>query len=267
MHILKFICLVFILSVSHASEQDQVIPHLPKSKTITISGHPDYPPIIWVSGKGKKLKGIAVEAVQKIFSKIGVKVKIVPISTWARAQEQVRLGKVDMLLPPYKSKKREKIYSFVSTPFMMDDTVLFTAKGKDLHFEKLTDLRQYFGVAIINDSFGDDFDKADKKYLKVQRLIKTDQSFKFVLKGRADYLIAGYNAGISVATQMGITDKIDYHRKPVITTGMYLAISKRSKWNKPQIIDYLNREITELVTNSYFKSLEPKYFKQHANEK
>lgn len=233
---------------------------------VSITGHPDYPPVIWHSKKDDKLKGVAVEATETFLKELDYKVKNRPIATWARSLKEVSEGNVDIILPPYLTKPREKQYLYPQTPFMMDETVLFIRKDSNLKFTKLSDLRAYKGAAIINDSFGDEFDQYNRKVLKIKRLTKTEQCFRFLLKGRTDYVVAGKSAGIAVMAQMGVDDKIQIHSRPVIQTGMYLGASLKSKKNINKIIEHFEKRTLQWKKEGKFKELEEKYFRLYLKE-
>jgi polar amino acid transport system substrate-binding protein len=237
-----------------------------KNNQVSITGHPDYPPVIWHNKKEDKLKGIAVEALTKMLKEINIDIYNRPIATWGRALKEVSDGNVDILLPPYKTEPRLKQYLYPKKPFLMDETVIFLRKGQKLDLTSLADLRKYKGVAIINDSFGDVFDELDRTQLKMKRLTKTEQCFRFLLKGRADYVIAGKNAGISVMGQMGVSEDLEIHKLKVIQTGMYFGLSLKSKKQIGKIRDHLEKRTEELKKQGYFKELEEKYFKMYLRE-
>lgn len=237
-----------------------------KENVITLSGHPDYPPIIWFSKKENTLKGVAVELIQEMFSAHNIKIGLVPVSTWGRALEEVNQGRIDLLLPPYKTDERLRTYLFSEKPFMNDKTVLFVKKGKKIKYEKPLDLKNYKGVALINDSFGDEFDLAAKNSLTIQRLSKTSQSLNFLVRDRADYLIAGYSAGISVAIKENLKNEIEVLPKEIVSTGMYLAISKNSKWANNETMKIINKYISEKISEEKLSILIEKYLILYANE-
>lgn len=252
--------LLISLQFTHIHAQNKI------NNQITITGHPDYPPIIWHSKNDETLKGISVEAITKILKEINYDVKLRPIATWGRALKEVAVGHVDILLPPYKTEPRIKEYLYPNDPFSMDETVIFMKKGAELKLTNLVDLKKYKGAAIINDSFGDYFDQLDRKHLKMARLTKTEQCFRFLLRDRADYIIAGKNAGKSVIEQMKISDKIEIHKLKVIETGMYFGLSLKSKHDIGKIKSHLEKRTSELKKEGYFKKLEAKYFRIYIDE-
>ena len=232
---------------------------LPNNRTITVTGHPDYPPVVWQKKDSRELIGISVELLQKIFEEANIKVEVINTDTWGRAQVEVAKGNIDMLMPPYKNTEREKVYRYSKFPFLMDDTVVFVKKGKTFKFNSLNELIGKKGVAITHDSFGSSFDSFAEKKLSLHRLPKTEHCFKFLLKDRADYMVAGYTAGLAVAATMDILENIDVLHHRIIVTGMYLPISLASPWNIPEVHTFLEKRVQQLTSNGYVKKLEKKY--------
>jgi polar amino acid transport system substrate-binding protein len=255
-------------SFSSVAQTDLKKLALPNSRVINITGHPDYPPVMWINKDTKKFQGIAIEMMQMIFSEINVKVNFVNVDTWARAQEEVKSGRFDMLLPPYKIDERLPFYNYATEPFMQDETVVFVKKGYEFKFESYPDLLKYPGAAIINDSFGSEFDKFELTHKNISRLATTEQCFRFVDKGRARYIIAGRNAGLAALAIIGWEDRFVTLPKKIITTGMYAPISLKSKWNTPEVNNYLKSKFAEYNRNGIVKKLERKYlhlFKKEIN--
>lgn len=258
-----FITILSLINPSFGSDslkQKIIKMKLPHGRTIKVTAHPDYPPVVWFDTKSKTMKGVAVDLIQMILAEVDVKVEKVNVTSWGRAQEEVKVGRVDMLLPPYKTPDREKSYSFRGAPFLMDDTVIFVKKGQSFFYEKFDHLIGKKGVSIINDSFGHDFDSYAKEKLNMTRLTKTAQCFEFLLKDRADYFVAGYNAGLVVAKRMNINDEIDILPTRVVSTGMYFAISKQSQWNITDVENYISQRIIELHKDGTVERLQREYF-------
>jgi polar amino acid transport system substrate-binding protein len=238
----------------------------PNNRTINLTGHPDYPPVVWQEKGSRKLVGIAVKLLERAFSEINVKLNVINTDTWGRAQVEVAEGKIDILMPPYLNDERLKVYSYPKEPFLMDDTVIFVKKGHRFKFDKLDDLIGKTGVAIIHDSFGSEFDTFEKKSLKVTRLPKSEHSISFLLKGRAKYMVGGYNAVLAVASKMGVLDQVEVLPHRIIVTGMYTPISRISAWNSPELLSYLDRKVLEYKKEGYIKKLEEKYLKIYKAE-
>lgn len=258
---MKLLIILSLLAFSFTSvaETDLKKMALPNNRVITITGHPDYPPVMWINKETKEFQGIAIEMMQMIFSEIDVKVIFTNVDTWARAQEEVKNGKIDLLLPPYKTEERLPFYNYATEPFMQDETVVFVKKGQDFKFNSFEDLLKFPGTAIINDSFGSEFDKFEMTHKNITRLATTEQCFRFVDKDRARYVIAGLNSGMAALVQLRWEDRFVVLPKRVITTGMYAPISLKSKWNTPEVNNYLKLKFIEYNRKGIVKKLEKKY--------
>lgn len=265
-NLICFSILVSITSLAHAGSKEAALKVLP-SKEIIITGHPDYAPIIWKSEKTGELQGVAVELVVMAFKELGVTVKTFNSGTWGRAQEEVKEGRVDMLLPPYTNAERVLVYEYYKNPILTDETAVFVKKGAKVKFNKFKDLEKFTGAAIIDDSFGTKFDKLMKTKLKIERLATTEQCFEFLMSDRANYMIAGINSGLAVAARLGFENKITVLPKRIITTGMYAPISKKSAWNKPEIHTFINQRIAAYEKAGEVKKLEKKYWALFKAEK
>lgn len=259
-------CIVFISLSAQASLKKQLMEmSLPNAREIKITGHPDYAPVVWQDAKTGRLMGIAVELIETILKEVNIKVLLVSSDTWGRAQEEVRAGRIDMLLPPYRTPERENYYSYANEPILMDETVLFVPKGKAFKYKKLQDLEKLQGTAIIDDSFGLEFDKYEKTNLSVRRLAKTTQCFEFLLSGRAQYMVAGHYSGLAVASKINIEDKVEVLPHRVIVTGMYAPLSKKSAWNKPDLQKYIQQRVKFFNQNGKIEELRKKYLRLYKN--
>ncbi|MBC7713175.1 MAG: transporter substrate-binding domain-containing protein [Rhizobacter sp.] len=258
---MKLLILIFAFSfISAAYSQTELANTiLPNNRTITVTGHPDYPPVVW-AGRDGKLEGIAVELLELIAKDANIKVVFSNVDTWGRAQEEVKAGRIDILLPPYKTEERIALYNYAADAFMMDETVVFVRKGQQFKFEELKDLLKYPGVAIINDSFGTKFDDMEKVNKNLTRLPTTEQCFRFLEKKRARYMIAGINSGKAALTKLMLEDKYIILPKRIIVTGLYAPVSLKSPWNTPEFNSFLKKKFQEYESNGTVKSLEKKYW-------
>lgn len=253
-----FILSTFLVSKAFSqSELSNLV--LPNNRTITITGHPDYPPVVWKKDKGNGLQGIAVELLEMILKEAKINVVVKNVETWGRAQEEVKAGRIDILLPPYKTEDRILLYNYSAETFMMDETVVFVKKGDEFKFEDFEDLLKHPGAAIINDSFGTKFDEFEKKHKFLTRLPTTEQCFRFSEKKRARYVIAGLNSGRAALSKLGLDESYTVLPKRLIVTGLYAPVSKKSPWNIPEFNSFLKSKFQEYEKKGIVKNLEKKY--------
>ncbi|GEM_PF-3572673 len=230
---LLFILITYVISISSFTSE------------VKVTAHPDYPPVTWESGG--TLKGAAVKLTETALINLGYKPVFVPVGTWGRAQLETRLGRVDILLPPYKTPERESFFAYPDKPLLVDKTIILTKKGRVISYEKYEDLKKFEGIAILNDSFGDEFDQADKKHNILKRFSKTKQCLEFLLRGRADYLIAGENAVKAIISKLDLEGKFDIQEKAITESGMHAVISRESIYNTKKFRDRFFGEMKRLV--------------------
>jgi polar amino acid transport system substrate-binding protein len=232
---------------------------LPNHRVITITGHPDYPPVTWINKDTKEFQGIAIEMMRMIFKEIDVTPIFINVDTWARAQEEVKKGRIDILLPAYKTQERLPFYNYATDPFIQDETVVFVKKNQEFKFDNFQDLLKFPGVALINDSFGSDFDNFEIIHKNITRLSSIEQAFRFIDKERARYLIVGKNPGLAALARLKWENNFTILPKRIIVTGMYAPMSLKSKWNIPEVNQYLNEKFAEYHRKGIVKKLEIKY--------
>lgn len=251
------ITLIITASAYPQSELADVI--LPNNRTIIITGHPDYAPVVWAKKDGLALQGIAVEILERILKEANIKAVFKNVESWSRAQEEVKSGRIDILIPPYKTAERVLLYNYSAETFMMDETVVFVRRGNEFKFDEFKDLLKFPGTAIINDSFGTEFDAFEKANQNLTRLPTTEQCFRFVEKKRARYVIAGLASGKAALSKLMLDEQYVVLPKRLIVTGLYAPVSLKSPWNTPEFNGYLRKKFKEYSSKGIVKSLEKKY--------
>jgi polar amino acid transport system substrate-binding protein len=264
----RLVCLMIFWmgALVFAAEKNLDLGELPVSRVISVTGHPNYAPFIWKNSQNGELTGLSIEMLQMALQGSGIQIKTVAFKTWGRAQKEAEEGHIDILVPPYRNEERLSYYSYLPKPMLEDVSVLFVRKGHVFKFEKLTDLEGKTGVAVIGDSFGNEFDRFSRDRLKINHLATLRQCFSFLLKGRADFVVEGASAGRAVATRMNVLSQIEILKKPVVVTGVYVALSKKSPWNRPEFLAYLEREFQKLQASGKIPSLIEKYQAAYVSE-
>jgi polar amino acid transport system substrate-binding protein len=66
---------------------------------LTITGHPEYPPVAWKDGD--RIAGAGAAAVSKIATDLGLVVESKYVGSWADAQAAARNGAIDVIFGIY----------------------------------------------------------------------------------------------------------------------------------------------------------------------
>lgn len=194
------------------------------------SGNQSYPPSSWQEAEA--IVGVAAELTQMIFAELGIKTESKYVGPWKRVQKEAVDGTIDVITTIYKNKEREEYLDYPQTPYMDDPNVIWVWKGKTFPFEKKEDLIGKKGLAVLGDSYGEEFDKFIAEKLTIERASELLMNLKKLQAERGDYMPYGLHSGIIAAKQYGYDGKLEYLPKPLLSEGMYIAISKKSKFRK-----------------------------------
>ena len=234
----------------------------PPGQVIRVTGLADSPPIIWrVKNDPGRVTGLSVELLERAFQDLGIRVEGVYAGPWVRAQASVRAGRVDMMAGIYFTEERRAFMDYITPPYMTNPTVVFVRKGDAFRFERWEDLVGMKGGALLGYSFGAKFDTFARASLDIELVPSIDQAFGKLLAGRNRYLIYGLYPGLAAAETGGLQDRIDVLPNPVMSEGLYFAISRKSPFDTPQICAHLAKMAREFTSQKLPERLMEKYRK------
>lgn len=216
--------------------------------TLVVTGNPEYPPFLWRDKTHpEKLIGAAVDLLNLAVKDIGVTVDSRYVGPWARSQEEAKVGRVDMLTGAFITDQRQTYMDYVK-PAMMDmSNVIFVKKGAEFSLNDWSDLKGRQGDTLINNSFGQEFDAYAKNELNIEQVRSIEFAFERLLLGRTDYVIYEEYQGYAIAESRGFADKIAHLPKAISSEGLYFTLSKASRCNTPELLNYLNEKIAGYV--------------------
>jgi polar amino acid transport system substrate-binding protein len=199
---------------------------------IVASGHPEWPPIMFRSGN--TIDGAGPALVKKIFADLGVPIEVPFTGTWDEVQAKARNGEVDVLVAAYKTTERLG-YMVYSDPYTTDPVAIFVARGKAFPFDSWNVLIPKKGIAMVGDSYGQEFDDFAAKNLALTRVTTSGEAFDLVSSGKADYLLYSLYAGDDYLKKTGGASQFESLPKFVDEENFYITISKKSPY-----VTYLN---------------------------
>jgi polar amino acid transport system substrate-binding protein len=212
------------------------------TKIIEVSGHPEYPPVMWQ--EGDNIVGVGPEIVKMVFDDLGITVNSKFKGSWTKVEKGIKEGDIDVLAGVYMTAQRKSFMDY-SIPYMKDPVVIFVARGQAFPYKKWDDLIGKNGTTTIGDSFGKDFDKFIANKLTISRSLKAEGNLNKVLSGEADYFISAMYSGLIEAEKLGISDKIEYLPVYITAETFYISISRESKFLR--YLPKVNEKIEKLV--------------------
>jgi polar amino acid transport system substrate-binding protein len=194
--------------------------------SLTITGHPEYPPIGYRDGD--RIIGAGATLVERIAGELKIPVQSKYAGSWADAQNAVRDGKVDLIFGIYFNDERATYLEYVRPAFLVDPVVVMVPKGKGFQFRGRQDLVGKKGVTNAGESYGSEFDDFMAQKLDVARADGTDQAIKDLLSGKAAYMIVGLYPGLAAAAKIGVKNQIEPLKPELLKADMFIAVSKKS---------------------------------------
>lgn len=251
----SFISLVLLAVSLGACSNGSSTPTSPAVKLgIVASGHPEWPPIMFKSGN--TIDGAGPALVKKIFADLGVPIDVRYTGTWDEVQAKARTGEVDVLVAAYKTTERLG-YMVYSDPYTTDPVAIFVARGKAFPFNTWDVLVGKKGIAMVGDSYGQEFDDFAARSLALTRVTTSGEAFDLVSSGKADYLLYSLYAGDDYLKKTGAASQFESLPKFVDEEFFYITISKKSPY--VTYLNLLNQQLAKYKADGTIAALIAQY--------
>ncbi|SDU04756.1 substrate-binding periplasmic protein [Halopseudomonas salegens] len=203
---------------------------------LVASGNNQYPPLLWVDpADTHALRGAGAALLSQLLAEHGITLEARNVGPWARAQNDARNGRIDMLLGAFKTDERQTWMDYLHPAYTYVPSVIFVRKGHGFEYNGWDDLRDKRGSTLVNNSFGNAFDVFAREFLDISAFPSVRQSFETLLLNRVDYVIYERYQGMALAEQIGIADQLEILPGSVINEALYFTFSKRSECNTPEL--------------------------------
>lgn len=232
----------------------------PLCERIVATGNPQYPPILWVDPEDdSRLIGAGAELLERALAQSNVKLDMLNVGPWSRAQEEARSGRVDMLAGAFLTRQRLGYMDYIHPAYADVPSVIFVRSDGIFPYSGWEDLRGKTGSTVLNNSFGNRFDRFAADNLQIESVPSVEQSFQKLLRGRADYVIYERYQGLAIAQQIGIADRLDVLDGSLMTEQLYLTLSHNSACNSSDLRAALAQAMFDLSRSGVPQQLLEKY--------
>ncbi|MNM68174.1 Bacterial extracellular solute-binding protein, family 3 [compost metagenome] len=219
-----------------------------KCERLIATGNPDFPPYLWRDpARPERLIGANADLLERIGKAIGVDIRVLYTGTWARAQEEARMGRVDLLAGTRLTPERLEQMDYVHPAFLAADSVLWVRKDALFPYAGWEDLRGRKGAILANNSFGPGFDGFAKANLTLEAVPSLTQAFQQLLLKRSDFVLQQYYPGLATADTLGMLNDLQVLEPPVASESQYFALAHNSACNDPWLRGQLAKKMTELA--------------------
>lgn len=213
---------------------------------LVVTGNPEYPPYLWRDPTDDtRLVGANADLMQLLAKEIGISVEMRYVGNWARVQEVVRSGRADMIAGAFYTLPRLEYMDYFYPAFRETRSVIWVQAGKPLKYKQWSDLRGLKGVTVINNSFGESFDRYAKESLSIDAVASLESALKVLQAGRVDYLVYEEDPGMAYAAKMEITG-LRTVSPSISNESLYLTLSHRSPCNTGEFRGRVSRALYAL---------------------
>lgn len=181
----------------------------------------------YVQNDGGQAKGISVDLVNEIFSRMKQPIAI-EVYPPARAIETYVKQGADGLFTVKMTPERQATMLFPKTPLIQQDFVLFARKGSKPAFAgDLAALSSKTVGVVTGLTYGDKFGAATKSgAVKTDAVVSLEQNFKKLLAERVDFVVSSRYVGMQMLQTLGATDKVEVSGPPIETLPSYLVLQR-----------------------------------------
>ena len=232
----------------------------PPCKTLTVSGNPEYPPLLWEDPRAPgHLTGAATAFLGEILEALGVKLEVKNPGSWARVLRLARMGDLDMIAGAFMTSDRIRDLDYLLPPFIHLPTAVWVPKDKVFEYRHWPDLKGKRGSTLIGNSFGQGFDRYADKHLEIVAVRTIEQSFEMALAGRVDYVLYERLQGQAKLGRMRMADKFVSLDVPVSNEGLFFTFSKKSPCNTFKFRERIADLLYILTLSGRFDEIQSEY--------
>lgn len=232
--------LALVLCTGFASVQAQGCSQL------VASGNPEYPPFLWRDAQDEnRLLGANAELMQWLGREIGIPIEVRYVGSWARVQEEVRHGRVDLIAGAFFTVPRLEYMDYFYPAFQAARSMVWMRADQTFAYKAWKDLKGKQGLTVINNSFGEEFDRFAKAELAIHTVPTLDQALRMLKAGRTDYLIYEENPALAFAAKLGVTG-LAAASTPVSNENLYLTLSHKSPCNNGELRGRIAKAMAKL---------------------
>lgn len=215
---------------------------------LVATGNPDYPPYLWRSQQqANALVGANQLLLEEVGKRLGVSIEVVYSGSWSRAQEEVRAGRVDLIAGAFLTSQRLDYMDYIHPAFYTTRSMVWARRDQSLNYQDWADLKQWQGISLISNSFGQQFDSYARDQLNIDSVATLDQAMRMLVQGRVDYLLYEEFPAAAYAERLGFSAQLRSLEPPVSQEQLFLTLSHRSSCNTGALRGQLTRILTEVV--------------------
>ncbi len=215
-------------------------------KGLLASGNPQYPPYLWRDpAEQEQLIGANQALMQWLSKEVGVPIELRFVGPWSRVQEEARNGRIDLIAGAFFTLPRTEYMDYVYPPFRETRSVVLVRESSKLKYSRWADLQASEGITVVNNSFGEEFDRFMRDRLKLSRVATLEQGLRMLEIGRGEFMLYEDSPAEAYMGSLGIKG-LKSLQPPVAQERLYLTLSHKSVCNTSELRGALTRAMFKL---------------------
>ena len=218
-----------------------------KCERLVVTGSPDAPPYLWQDPQNPtRLIGASADLLQQVAEELGIKVELLYAGKRAQAQDEVRSGRMDMLVDAPLTVGGLESLDYIHPPLLENDYLVWTRKDSALVYNQAQDLHGHPGALSEKSRMTQAFSTFAEQQLTLVRTPNLTQAFQKLLLGEVEFVLAGRYSGTAAAQTLSMANDLVARPQPIDKPGLFLAVSHNSACNDPWLRGQLAKKMTEL---------------------
>ena len=217
-----------------------------KCERLIVTGSSDAPPYLWRDPQDPKhLMGASADLFKQAAQDIGIKVEVLYAGKRSQALDEVRSGRMDMLVDAPLNLTELEALDYIHPPLIKNEIMIWVRKDQALPLTALADLQGHQGAASERIRPTQALDAVIKAHLNLERLPNLTQAFQKLMLGQVEYVLASRYPGMAMVQTLGLAQDLIARPEPIDEPGLYLALSFNSACNDPWLRGQLAKKMAE----------------------
>lgn len=233
----------------------QASAQAPVCKSLVATGNPEYSPYLWRDpADDTRLLGANADLMHLLSKEIGIPIEVKYMGSWARVQELAKSGRVDLIAGAFFTLPRLEYMDYFHPAFRGTRTVIWTSAQDPFPYKAWSDLKGRKGLTVLNNSFGEAFDRYAKEFLHIDEVSQLEQAFRMLSVGRAQYIVYEEDPGLALAAKLNYTG-LKTSAVAVSNEGLHLTLSHQSPCNTGELRGRIAKALHKLAKENVMKKL------------
>lgn len=214
---------------------------------VLATGSANNPPYLWRDPQQPdRLIGANADLLRQITDSLGLRLDIVHTGNTAKALEEVRSGRIDILADARLIATHLTELDFVHPAIADVQIVAWFHRDRDFYYGGREHLAGHPGVYLAGSEYGETFGRFAWAYLKLSPVRSLRQAFDKLAQGEVQYVLHERRAGQAQVLARGLDGQVEAFEPPVLEQSMHFALSQDSSCNDAWLRGQLAVKMTEL---------------------